>query len=432
MIIVFAHTESPRLTYIFSRVFTDILGVDFYFTTDKEKFLASPAPSINYSTEMLNKGVWIVPHSLLYDTGVSEQNTEDISSWKGMPTFFSNQQGDIPFDLFAASFFLITRYEEYYAKAFDVHGRYQYTDSIVHRMDCIESPIVDQWAYALKEELLARYPECKFFPRTYHFIPTIDVDHPYLYRNKGFIINIICLLKDLMKGNFLTFRERFFTISFFKADRYFNFKFLLLLYQVQGVKGLFFVHRGPYGAFDRRYLYPSRRYDKMLREIACGYPVCIHPSYAAAFDKMQLMKEKRELERLIDSRVVRSRNHFLRIRLPESYRLLLEAGITHDYSLLYSSRIGFRAGTSIPFPFYDVEKEQETGLIIHPSAVMDVTLSRDYGFDASQAYEKIREIAAKVKAVNGDFITLFHNSTLSETKEWKNWRDMYAEMIKQL
>lgn len=432
MIIVFAHTEGLRLDYIFSRVFRDILGVDFYFTTNKSEFLASSLPSINYSSENLHKGIWIVPHTLLYSQGVTEQNIDSISCWNGLPTLFLNSQGDIPFDLFAAAFFLITRYEEYTSKVLDVHGRYKYTESVIHRMGCIEQPIVDQWAYMFKEELLARYPDCTFSPRTYQFIPTIDIDHPYLYRNKGFILNTYCLLKDLLKGDFLTFKERLFTISFIKDDCYFNFKFLLQLYNQQGVKGLFFVHRGPYGTYDRRYIYPSRRYKKMIKEIAKQYPVYIHPSYAASFNSNRFEKERCELECITQSRIDSSRHHFLRVRVPDTYRQLEAAGIIHDYSLLYSSKVGFRAGTSIPFPFYDVEKDRTTELIIHPSAVMDVTLSRDYGMNPQEALEKLLEISKIVKSVNGNLITLFHNSTLSDTAEWKGWRNMYTEMIKQL
>lgn len=432
MIIIFAHTEGLRLDYIFSRVFRDILGTDFYFTTDKDEFIASPLPSINYSTENLHKGLWVVPHALLFEKGISELNTDSISSWKGLPIIFSSKQGDIPFDIFAATFFLLTRYEEYTSQVFDIHGRYVYFQSVVHRMGCIEQPVVDQWAYALKEELLVYYPNCVFLPRSYRFIPTIDVDHPYLYRNKGFVLNIGCFLKDLLKGDFLTFRERFFTVSFLKDDCYFNFKFLLQLYSKHGVKGLFFVHRGPYGEFDRRYIYPSIRYKKLLQKLAKRHSVYIHPSYAAAFNAKRFSRECNELERVLGKKITSSRHHYLRIRIPETYRQLVCAGITHDYSLIYSSRVGFRAGTSIPFPFYDVENDCVTGLIIHPTAVMDVTLSRDYGLLPQEALKKICELAEKVKKVNGDFITLFHNSTLSDTNEWKGWKEMYRDMINKL
>jgi len=432
MIIVYAHKKSPRLDFILSRIFKDILGTELYFTTNKDEFIASSLPSVNYSIENLHKGIWIVPHTLLYNKGVNQLKIEKIIQWKNLPAFFSQEQGDIPFDLFSAAFYLITRYEEYRPVALDNHGRYQYTESIICRMDCIEEPIVDQWAYALKDELLKLYPECKFTPRSFRFIPTIDIDHPYLYRNKGFALNALCILKDLVKRDFSILTDRLLTILHLKEDIYFNFEFLLQLYQEQGVKGLFFVHRGPYGKFDRRYIYPSRRYRKILRRISEEHSIFIHPSYIAAFNSLQFCKEKMELERVLNKKIEGSRQHFLRFRFPETFRQLQSADIYDDYSVLYSTQYGFRAGTSIPFPFYDLEKEQETNLIIHPSAVMDVTLHRDFSMNSQEALKKIIELAEKVKAVHGDFITLFHNSSLAETSEWKGWKDMYTEMIKQI
>lgn len=432
MIIVFSDKKSPRLNYILSRIFNDILGVEALFTSSKEEFLASPLPSVNYSAENLQKGLWIVPHSLLYSEGVTKQKTDPISQWNNMPVFFTQKQGDLPFDLFAASFYLMTRYEEYRSKALDSHGRYQFTDSVICRMGCIEEPIVDQWAYALKKELLKLYPECRFAPRRFRFIPTVDIDHPYLYRNKGFTMNALCLLKDLAERKFSIFRDRLLTILHLKEDIYFNFESLLQLYQSEGVKGLFFVHFGPYGKFDRRYLYPSRRYREMLKRISTDHSVYIHPSYIAAFNNLQFCKEKMELERVLDRKIEGSRQHYLRFRFPETFRQLLAADIRDDYSVLYSSQYGFRAGTSIPFPFYDLEKEVETSLTIHPSAVMDVTLLRDFNMSPEEALEKIMELAEKVKAVNGDFITLFHNSSLAETSEWSGWGKMYAEMIRKI
>jgi hypothetical protein len=432
MVIVFAHKRSPRLDYILSRIFKDILGVEFFFTTNKNEFITSKLPSVNYSTESLNKGIWIIPHTLLYSVGIEKLETDKNHSWKNMPIFFSQENGNIPFDIFSAAFYLITRYEEYRSSALDKHGRYQYADSIINKMGCIEEPIVDQWAYVLKAELLRLYPECRFSPRSFRFIPTIDIDHPYLYRNKGFTLNILCLLKDLAKINFPVFRERLLTILHLKEDIYFNFEFLLRFYHDQGIKGLFFVHRGPYGIFDRKYIYPSKRYRKMLKLIADKHDIYIHPSYVAAFNNLQFCEEKMELERVLNKKIEGSRQHFLRFRFPETFRQLLNADIHDDYSVLYSNQYGFRAGTSIPFPFYDLEKEQETNLTIHPSSVMDVTLNRDFSMTPKEALEKIKELAEKVKAVNGDFITLFHNSSLAEVNEWKGWREMYTEMIEQI
>ena len=55
---------------------------------------------------------FIASHTLLFEQGVINQNIE-IKKWEDMPIFFeTNKNGVFPFDIFASSFFLLTRYEE--------------------------------------------------------------------------------------------------------------------------------------------------------------------------------------------------------------------------------------------------------------------------------------------------------------------------------
>lgn len=429
MIIVYAPEKSPRLDYIFTRIFSDILGCPYFFTTDKNEYIHSPLPSVNYSNENIKKGLWILPSTLLYSTHTNELDISLGKRWKGWPVFFSQPDGDIPFDIFSASFYLITRYEEYNSTVLDKHGRYDFHDSIIYQMGCIEEPIVERWAYALKEEVQSRYPKLVFTPKKFQFIPTIDIDHPYLYRNKGFVITTLCLLRDLVKGKTKVFAARLKTVLYIKEDIYFNFDSILDLYKSANIKTLFFAHCGPYGKYDRRYIYPSLRFKKELRKIAQKFPVYIHPSYISAFNKQQLIKEKIHLEQVLREKIESSRQHYLRFRFPETFRNLCDLGIRNDYSLMYPSQIGFRAGTCTPFPFYDLEKEKVTDLILHPVAIMDVTLKNIHRLTPSEALKKIKELAEKVKEVNGEFITLFHNSSLAETKEWKGWKEVYKEII---
>ena len=44
--------------------------------------------------------------------------------------------------------------------------------------------------------------------------------------------------------------------------------------------------------------------------------------------------------------------------------------------------------------------------------------------------DEIKNIINQVKSVNGTFISLWHNESLSDQKRWKGWRRVYEEMIK--
>jgi hypothetical protein len=96
----------------------------------------------------------------------------------------------------------------------------------------------------------------------------------------------------------------------------------------------------------------------------------------------------------------------------------------------YAQHCGFRAGTCTSFYFYDLDFEIQTPLKIYSFAVMDGTL-KDYLFLSNRkALLKIKSLADKVKSVEGTFISLFHNETVSEMGRWKSWSKIYKEMLK--
>jgi hypothetical protein len=43
----------------------------------------------------------------------------------------------------------------------------------------------------------------------------------------------------------------------------------------------------------------------------------------------------------------------------------------------------------------------------------------------------IRPMIKEIKAVNGTFISLWHNESLSNDKRWIGWHQVYEEMIKE-
>jgi len=93
--------------------------------------------------------------------------------------------------------------------------------------------------------------------------------------------------------------------------------------------------------------------------------------------------------------------------------------------------MGFRAGLTVPFSFFDLARNEPTNLRIHPVAVMDVTL-KDYGrLNPQQSLEIISQVVQKIRSVNGEFVSLWHNESLSDSGRWKGWRVVYEEMLRE-
>jgi phosphopantetheinyl transferase (holo-ACP synthase) len=155
----------------------------------------------------------------------------------------------------------------------------------------------------------------------------------------------------------------------------------------------------------------------------------MHPSYFSFKNIEVLKKEKGRLEQIINTPVTFSRQHFLRLSIPETYQYLIDLDIEEDYTMGYAKYAGFRASTCTPFYFYDLDFEIQTPLKLYPFAFMDGTLKHYMQLDNDASLAKILALKDAVKKVNGTFISLFHNDTLSDEGDWIGWKEIYLKMI---
>ncbi len=156
----------------------------------------------------------------------------------------------------------------------------------------------------------------------------------------------------------------------------------------------------------------------------------IHPSYSSNSNHSKLLKEIKRLETITKKEVTKSRQHFLKLTLPETYNHLCDLGIADDYTMGYASVVGFRASICTPFTFYNLDLETVLPLKVHPFAVMDATLLYYMKLNTEEAMKKISDLIEEVKKVDGTFISLWHNDTFSDYKQWLGWKDVYKNMIK--
>ena len=168
----------------------------------------------------------------------------------------------------------------------------------------------------------------------------------------------------------------------------------------------------------------------LIKSIVDYAKVGLHPAYFTMQNSTLLKKEKERLEDITNMPTKRSRQHYLRFSLPETYQNLIDLEIEEDYSMGYASNVGFRAGTCTPFYFYDLDFEIQTPLKVFPFALMDTTLNDYMKLTPKQSLGRIRDLKNEVKAVDGLFITLFHNESLSNYLRWRGWERLYESMLK--
>ena len=155
----------------------------------------------------------------------------------------------------------------------------------------------------------------------------------------------------------------------------------------------------------------------------------IHPSYRSNNSDHLLKTEISRVRKITGKPITKSRQHYLKLTIPVTYKKLVNLDINEDYSMGYADYTGFRAGICCPYTFYNLLKEEEMPLTVFPFQVMDATLKEYMNLNPKEANEKIENLIKKVRKVNGTFISLWHNHSLSEIDGWEGWQEVYKNLV---
>ncbi|MFI5220010.1 MAG: polysaccharide deacetylase family protein [Bacteroidia bacterium] len=436
MLLIYTSAVTPRLKYIFDLILGELLGVNYNFTTDKEEFVSFGGTKLNYSEHPFGDELFFYSVRLLFEKGIEDQNPV-VFEWNPAPggasaikaLFATHPKYIFPFDPFAASFFLVSRYEEYLPHFRDEHDRYDTRESIAFQKNFLGKPLVNIWALKIKEELSKKFPALKFSPKKYKFISTIDIDNAYAYLEKGFMRTVGAYARSVVNMDFEDFSGRTKSLLGISKDPFDTYELQLKLQQKFKFKSIYFVLLGEYGLNDKNVPSDSKKLRSLIKSLGDYSEVGIHPSYGSNKNPARFKKEVSILSKILKREVTKSRQHFLILKLPSTYRQLIDADITDDYTMGYALQVGFRASICNSFLFYDLDTEQQTNLRIFPFAVMDATLKYYMKVSPDDAMNYIRPLVDEVKAVNGTFISLWHNESLSENKLWLGWRSVYEQMV---
>ena len=430
-ILVYTPKFSPRIRYAFRLLLVEISGCDeLSFTTDKEAFEKSEDTRINYSREAIAGTVQFFPAGLLNEKDIAEQNLF-VEYHEDVPVFFTTSNSALPFDPFAAAFYLVTRYEEYLPFISDQHGRFPATESIAYKEKFLDKPVVNIWAKWLRQVILNAYPNQTFDVKPYRFITTVDVDNLYAYKGKGAFRMAGAILKDVFTFSFPELLKRLNTIFGFIPDVFDTFEKQIRMRDEVGAKSLYFMLFSEFAQYDRNISMHSPHMQEEVRAMSDFTEIGLHPSYQSNEDEKTVASEKRNLEDTLRTTLTKSRQHFLKMRLPDTIRHLADIGITDEYSMGYASEWGFRAGIATPFTFYDLEMEVALPITMHPFMLMDVTFIDYKGVPVDEALEKMKEMVDATRAVNGQLISVFHNRIFSEKEpQWTGWNELYRQFIR--
>lgn len=421
-IAIYCPNPSPRKDYIFNEVFKHRAGSDYILYTDLDSFRASPeSVKISYTTHNVEGTSWIYACGLLDETGINDSFKASTGKDKEDNFVLFPKEGSLTeCDVFSMAFWLFSRYEEHQPFKADKFGRFSAKNSLLHAAGALEVPVLDivltRFFKTLGLEIKA----------SFEVFPTLDIDMGFYYHGKGILRKAAIRLRNLLKTPTVNFGKSY------KEDPYYTFPYekeIFKQYQQKNVR--YFFLSGSYGKYDKNISFQFEPMRKWVFEASKFAEVGLHPSFQSNHNKRFLADEKKQLEKALGHKADRSRQHFLILKFSaekeknNTYFNLLNNGIIHDYSMGFADATGFRAGTSKSFRWYNFVTEKTTALVVHPFCLMDVTLKNYLGLNIENARQHIVELKLVLQKHQLPFCFIFHNESLSECGEWKNWRQLF-------
>jgi hypothetical protein len=171
------------------------------------------------------------------------------------------------------------------------------------------------------------------------------------------------------------------------------------------------------------------RFGEIVSGIRKSHACGLHPSYDCR-DVKTLQNEAERYKNVCGEKPDAARFHFIRLSLPNSYQVLIDAGIFADHSMGFPDHPGFRAGTSRTFRFYDLTRELVTHLKIHPFCLMDATFEYYLPKLGEVAVnQKITQISSRVESAGGRLSWIFHNDLLSGYRKRYDWAACHQRLL---
>lgn len=417
---VYCTHPTPRLQYILHVLFR-VLGKVEVTCRPPECFSAGNGPALSYGCTLPD--LQEVPQSgiLLHDDVLQEM--PDVLHHPVHKGFFPSAQNEqIPFDIFASAFCILTDlWSVSGLLPLDEHGRTQDRHHPLFVNGWHTQPVLHAYTNFLMRLLGIQSPEPMQIP---DIQITLDIDEPWKHRNKPFPVMLGGFAKSIISGDSDSMLERWNAVIR-KNDPY---DILSTIPDPEKITLFFLLDR--HDPKDGRHTWRNSAYRNLIQKCQDqGFSIGIHPSYTSCITPGRIAYEKARLEEILQTPVYKSRQHFLRFRNPDTFIELENAGIREEYSVCPIHFTGYIRGIAIPFPWYNFKSRQISPLHIVPVMVMDRALQKYQGVQVPDAIGKILTEVNTCKQAGGTCTLLWHNTTLSETGEWKGWKKVWDTVL---
>ncbi|KLT64070.1 hypothetical protein [Pedobacter sp. BMA] len=415
-LIVFSKLLTPRIKYIFNFIFKDILKAEVEFTGNAQHFLQSQQCKISYGDMPLADELFFKSTSLLFSNRLEEVKVKS-TEFGGYKAPFPVEDSALPFDVFAASFFLVTRYEEYLHQK-KTEDEFRASMSLQNKWKILERPIIDEWALIVKSLLKKKYPDFKFHEKSFssqtalHFHLTAGIPNGFLNKTKF-------VFSSLFQKENSYLSARFDELTGVRVKDETVLEQLKTSFAKKSVKPVFFISF-PHIPSDYIHRVP-------ISESLGKAPVGLLRPCASDKEKTNVIKNDLALlKETFPEQIISISQQMEPLKFPICYLNILNLGIVVDYSMGYQNNSGFRAGTATPFNWYDLQLEKVTSLVVHSYCIADTQLQY---LNPAEAKTEIDSYIKAVKVVNGNFLSSWNLKSLSTNPKYRKLNTMFNLLL---
>ncbi len=411
MIVVLSDIDTPRLRYVLDFL---LEGYTYCLRQDQTDF---PIESlvIDYGMGMSNAQVKI-PRM-------------DFSWWRDGErdiVFFRKKVEQIKsfghFDLFGYAFYLLSRCDEHFTEYFDEWGRFQSGGCIQKQWGEVERAYLDEWRthlislLGLEDKRIAQHEL------------TIDIDSPFAFKYKSFLFHMGGLVNDVLRGRWDWVKSRV-QVMLGHSDPYDTYATLNAMSQEHHINLRYFVLCAERSALDRGMSVHQEKGWKHLMSRLAAQEWGWHPSFAGHANKLKHRAELERLQQRSSVKIQSVRFHYLKENLFQMSPRLLSWGIVENYSMGFAETVGYRAGTSRSFHWYDWQSDAVSELKLVPFWGMDVTLKKYLRLTPQEALEKVAQASQYASDIHADWRMIWHNESVNDWSEWKGWGVVLKKFI---
>ena len=442
-------TYAPERRYILDVVLCEFLGLEW-------EGRAEPRADVEISVAEISDGQRLTVAEGLFRTPehdwLSERSLPDrpLSSWTleratinptlvdpTLPVIYGDELANGSFcaetetglalgvDIFGSIFFQLSRYEEIALQARDEHDRFSAGAALAIGEGFLTRPLVNEYVEVLWAALARLWPRLERRRREFSERLSHDVDWP-LHRARSPLRVAKSVVGDLLyrRDSGLALTRLQGALAHLRGDPandpYNTFDLLMDLSERRGLRSAFYFMAGNTDPrFDGTYSLEDPWIGGLMRRIhERGHELGLHPSYGSFRDASIVSAEHialmRTCERLdIEQDEWGGRQHFLRWENAATWRAWEQAGLAYDSSLGFSEHRGFRCGTCLEYPVFDLLARERLRLRERPLVVMDIALLNDTVASEDEKLAAIEQLRSRCRLYGGEFTMLWHNSRLN-------------------